>query len=445
LVKRNRHRPPIRVIADGRDIVNHSGARLLGDLADVLGLTDGLSQAMAPTKCRRRGHDRGEVLVDLAVMVAGGGEAISDLAVLRNQPRLFGEVASGPTAWRSLQAIDKDAFAAIASARAAARATAWEHGADPGFYVIDIDATLVTSHSDKQGAAPNYKHGYGFHPLVAYLDATGEALAGLLRPGNAAPNTVSDHLVVLDEALDQLPLDPKDHEVIVRADSAGLTHGFLDHCRERGVRFIVGHDLTRSVATVLVSLPEERWVPALSPDGAEEREGAEVAEVSDLINLSSWPEGTRAIARREEPHAGAQLSFTDVDGHRFQVFLTDLKDPDVAYLEALYRGRGRAERRICDGKDTGMGKFPSESFAINSSWLVVSLIAQDLLAWTRLLCLTGELSRAEPKRLRYCLLHAAGTVARSGRCTRLRLAATWPWANELVTAFGRVRAIPLRC
>jgi hypothetical protein len=168
--------------------------------------------------------------------------------------------------------------------------------------VIDIDATLVTSHSDKQGAAPNYKQGYGFHPLVAYLDATGEALAGLLRPGNAAPNTVRDHLVVLDQALDQLPLDPKDHEVIVRADSAGLTHGFLDHCRERGVRFIVGHDLTRSVATVLVSLPEERWVPALSPDGAEEREGAEVAEVSDLLDLSSWPEGTRAIARREEPH-----------------------------------------------------------------------------------------------------------------------------------------------
>jgi hypothetical protein len=367
-------------------------------------------------------------------MVASGGEAISDIAVLQNQSRLFGDVASNPTAWRTLEAIDEDTLARIASARAAARATAWEHGADPGFYVIDIDATLVTSHSDKQGAAPN-KHGYGFHPLVAYLDATGEALAGLLRPGNAASNTVKDHLVVLDQALDQLPLDPKDHEVIVRADSAGLTHGFLDHCREREARFIVGHDLTRSVATVLVSMPEDRWIPALSPDGTEGREGAEVAEVSDLLDLSSWPDGTRAIARREEPHAGAQLSFTDVDGHRFQVCLTDLKDTDIAYLETLYRGRGRAERRICDGKDTGMGKFPSETFSINSSWLVVSLIAQDLFAWTRLLCLEGELSRAEPKRLRYCLLHAAGTIARSGRRTRLRLAATWPWANKLMTAF----------
>ena len=243
--------------------------------------------------------------------------------------------------------------------------------------MIDIDATVVTSHSDKQGAAPNYKHGYGFHPLVAYLDATGELLAGLLRPGNAEANTVKDHLVVSDQALDQLPLDPKDHEVIVRADSAGLTRGSLDHCREREVRFIAGHDLTRSVATLLVSLPEDRCIPACSPDGAEEREGAEVAEVSDPLDLSSWPDGTRAIARREEPHAGAQLSFTDVDGHRFQVCLTDLKDPAIALLEALYRGRGRGERRICDGKDTGMGKFPSESFSINSSWLVVSLIARD--------------------------------------------------------------------
>jgi len=444
LVKRNRHHPRILVTADGRDIVSHAGSRLLADLAEGLGLSGRLSEAMAPTKRRRRGHDRGEVLVDLAVMVAGGGEAVSDLAVLRNQPTLFGEVASNPTAWRTLEAIDEDALARIAMARAAARATAWEHGADPGFYVVDIDATLVTSHSEKQGAAPNYKRGYGFHPLVAFLDATGEALAGLLRPGNAAPNTVKDHLVVLDQALFQLPVDPTEQDVIVRADSAGLTHGFLDHCRERQVRFIVGHDLTRSLARALVTVPDERWIPALSPDGVEEREGAEVVEVTDLIDLTSWPEGTRAIARREEPHAGAQLSFTDLDGHRFQVCVTDLSDPDIAYLEALYRGRGRAERRICDGKDTGMGKFPSESFAINSSWLVVSLIAQDLLAWTRLLCLEGDLRRAEPKRLRYCLLHAAGTITRSGRRTRLRFAATWPWANELVTAFSRARAIPLR-
>jgi hypothetical protein len=249
---------------------------------------------------------------------------------------------------------------------------------------------------------------------------------------------------VLDAALAQLPLDPAAEEVIVRADSAGLTHGFVDHCQACEVRFVVGHDLTRAVANVVLRVPDRRWLPAVSADGEDEREGAEVAEITDLLDLSAWPTGSRAIVRREEPHPGAQLTFTDIDGHRFQVFLTDLSDPDIAYLEALYRGRGRAERRIGDGKQTGMGKLPSESFAINASWLTVSLIAQDLLAWMRLLCLDGPLSRAEPKRLRYCLLHSAGTVSRSGRRTRLRLAARWPWAGELVDAFSAVHAIPLR-
>ena len=198
MVKRTRGRPAVKVTGGGGGVVAHAGARLLSDLADELGLTEALLAAMAPTKQRRRGHDRGGVLVDLAVMVADGGEAISDLAVLRNQPELFGEVASNSTAWRTLEAIDADALERIAAARAQARARAWAAGADPGFYVIDIDATLIGSHSDKDGAAPTYKQGYGFHPLLAYLDATGEALAGLLRPGNAGAGNAADHVTVLD-------------------------------------------------------------------------------------------------------------------------------------------------------------------------------------------------------------------------------------------------------
>ena len=164
----------------------------------------------------------------------------------------------------------------------------------------------------------------------------------------------------------------------------------------------------------------------------------------DLLDLSRWPEGTRAIARREEPHPGAQLTFTDVDGHRFQVFITDLPDDDIAYLEALQRGRGRAEKLICNLKDTGLANLPSGDFAINQAWLTTALIAHDLLAWTRMICLDGDLARAEPKKLRYCLLHAAGIVARTGRRTRLRIAETWPWATDLVTAFERVQLIALR-
>jgi hypothetical protein len=444
VVKRNRRRPRLKVTTGGKNVANHAGSRLLADLADELGLTEALSAAMAPTKQRRRGHDRGEVLADLAVMIADGGETISELAVLRNQPELFGAVASNPTAWRALEAVDDAALERIKLARAAARKVAWAAGVDPGFYVIDIDGTLVGAHSDKEQAAPTYKRGFGFHPLNAYLDATGEALAGLLRPGNAGSGTATDHITVLDDALAQLPIDPGAVDVTVRADSAGLSQDFDDACRARLVRFVIGHALTADVAHVLVSLPEAAWQPAISADGTDLRDHAEVTEITDWVDLSNWPTGIRMIARREDPHPGAQLTFTDVDGHRFQVFVTDLPDDDVAYLEALYRGRGRAERLICDNKDTGLANLPSWSFAINQTWVQLTFIAMDLFAWARPLVLDGDLARAEPKRLRYCLLHTAAVIVRTGRKRYLRLADTWPWAAELVAAFNRVPNLTLQ-
>lgn len=413
------------------------------DLAETLGLRAGLSAAMAGTKQRRRGHDRGEVLVDLAVMIADGGTTISDLVTLSDQPGLFGPVASVATAWRTLRSVDETVLAQVAAARAAARAEAWAAGADPGVYVVDIDATLVGSHSEKQHAAANYKHGYGFAPVLAYLDATGEALAGLLRPGNMPAGRAEDLVAVLDLALEQLPVDPESEAVIVRSDSAGHSHEFIDACGARHTRFIVGAPLIEAFQSVLWNLPARRWLPAVSADGTDERDNAQVAEITDLVDLSGWPEHTRVIARREDAHPGAQLSFTDIDGRRYQTFITDLDDADISYLDALYRGRGRAEKRICETKDTGLSNLPSWSFAINAAWLAVVLIAHDLLAWLKLLCLDGELARAEPKRLRYCLLHAAGAITRSGRRTRLRLSASWPWTSQLCQAFGRIGMLQL--
>jgi hypothetical protein len=307
--------------------------------------------------------------------------------------------------------------------------------------VIDLDATLLDAHSEKEHAAPTYKRGFGFHPLVAYLDATGEALAAKLRPGNAGSATATDHVEVLDAALVQLPVDPHQQQVIVRTDAAGCSHGFLNACRARGVRFSVGFPLHDAARDAVFAVPKRRWVPAISADGSDEREHADVAEITDLLDLSGWPTGTRAIVRRELAHPGAQLTFTDVDGHRFVVLLTDLDDPDIAYLEALHRGRGRCEKRICDSKDTGLANLPSASFAINQAWITVVLIAQDLLAWTRILCCDDALAHAEPKRLRYTLLHAAGIIVRGGRRTRLRIANGWPWADQLVAAFARVHAL----
>jgi hypothetical protein len=420
-------------------VVAHVGARLLCDLADELGLTDGLSEAMAPTKQRRRGHDPGRVLVDLAVAVADGATTIADLRVLLQQPQLFGGVASVSTAWRTLGRVDDAALERIAAARAEARTRAWAEGMDPGFYVIDIDGTLVTSDSDfKQGAAATYKKGFGFYPMMSYLDATGEPLAAKLRPGNAGSGTAADYVEVLDASLAQLPVSPDDHEIIARSDSAGCSHDFLDGCRERQVRFCVGHPLTEAMAQAVTAVAGRDWIPAVTADGTEVREGAEVAEITELVDLSGWPPGVRAIARREDPHPGAQLTFTDIDGHRYQIFLTDLADGDVCYLEGVYRGRGRCECSIRDAKDTGLANLPSADFAINQAWLTVVLLAGDLLAHMRNLCLEGELSRAEPKRLRYCLLHAAGVLVRSARRTTLRIAEGWPWAQQLVAAFGRL-------
>ena len=393
MVKRNRRRPRIKITGGGTGIVNHAGARLLADLADQVGLTSALSAAMAPTKQRRRGHDRGEVLVDVAVMLADGGDTISDVAVLRDQPDLFGDVASHATVWRTLDAVDDATLARIKTARAEARARAWAAGADPGFYVIDIDATLVGAHSDKEQAAPTYKRGFGFHPLLAYLDATGEALAGVLRPGNAGSGTATDHVAVLDDALAQLPIDPAHVEVIARADSAGWSHGFVEHCRSspRAVRdrppthHRCRQRPGRRARTSLAAGDLRRRQRTARPrrGGRDHRPGR---------RCPAGPQGCRMIARREDPHPGAQLTFTDVDGHRYQLFVTDLDDTDIAYLEALYRGRGRAERQICDTKATGLTNLPSHSFTINTAWLQLTLVAHDLLAWTRLLTLDGDLA-----------------------------------------------------
>ena len=179
------------------------------------------------------------------------------------------------------------------------------------------------------------------------------------------------------------------------------------------------------------------------------REHAEVVEITDHVHdifntTRDWPAGLRMIARRELAHPGAQLTFTDHNGHRYQVFVTDLEDPDIAYLEALYRGRGRVERQICDTKATGLTNLPSHSFAINSAWLQLTLIAHDLLAWCRTLTLNGELATAEPKRLRYCLFHTAARITRTGRRTNCRLAANWPWTTDLINAFEQLNTIRLQ-
>lgn len=424
--------------------MSRAGSALLAQVADKLGLTKGLSLRLAGLKQRRRGHDPGRVLRDLAVMLADGGECVADLGAVRDQEALFGSVASDSTAFRVVDRIaaEPGLLDALREAHARARERFWKlHGVPQGL-TIDVDATLITAHSEKEGAAGTYKGGYGFHPLQAYLDETRETLGGLLRPGNAGANTAADHQAVLDLALAQIPAEHIESiEILVRADSAGATHGLVDYCREANMRFSVGYELTEPVRAAILDIPADAWVPALDQHGAE-RDNGEVAELTDSVDLCSWPEGSRLIVRRERPHPGAQLSFTDHDGYRFQATLTDQDDEDIAVLECRHRQHAHVEDRIRDDKDTGLAKFPFKEFALNAVWLEIVMLAHDLIVWTQALLLSGELAKAEPKRLRYRLLHVAARLAFHGRRGRLRLQHDWPWATELAAAFQKLKALP---
>jgi hypothetical protein len=458
-------RPKIIAVLDGRGVVGHAGTRLLADLADATGLTAGFSDALAPSRVRQGGHDPGRVAVDVAVMLADGGEAIADLAVLRNQAELFGVVASDPTAWRLLSNLDGAALTRLREARAQARELAWMQAAEtrgklpastaagqpiPGL-VLDLDASIVICHSEKESATRTWKKTFGYHPLFCFLDNTREALSGLLREGRAGSNTTADHISVLDAALAQIPEAYRyGTDILIRSDSAGCTYGFLAHIRslrDVGIHtsFSIGVAITEPIRAAIRQAT--CWIPALDADG-ELRDGAEICEITGLLPadlLASYPDRTRFIVRRERPHPGAQLSLFDtVEGMRHQVMATDtaVGGGSIQYLEARHRAHARVEDRIRTGKDSGFGRFPSRVFAINQAWLELALTGIDLLTWTQILLLDGDLALAEPKKLRYRLLHVAARLTRSARRTYLRIADGWPWATDLAGAFNRLAALP---
>jgi hypothetical protein len=301
---------------------------------------------------------------------------------------------------------------------------------------------LITAHSLKDRAAPNYKGGYGFQPIMAYCDETGEALAGTLRPGNAAPHNAADQIMVAEDALQQIPVEHiQEIEILLRTDTAGMAHDLVNWAREGRLGSSVGFDLTEPVRSAILAVPENAWLPALDRDG---RLAAERAGRGDphLVDLSSWPERSRLICWRERAQPGAQLSFIDHDGHRFQVLLTDQDDPDIAALELRQRQRAHAEDHIRNDKDTGLSKLPFKDFQMNQVRVYLVLIAHDLITWSQTLLLDGELANAEPKRLRYRLLHTAARLAFHERRARLKLQATCPWASELAAAFSKLQALP---
>jgi hypothetical protein len=417
-----------------------------------------MSQALAPWRTALAVHDPGKIVLDLAIAVALGGDCLADIAMLRAEPAVFGAVASDPTVSRTITTLAADAPQAVAAlrcARAAARALAWrragQHAPDHGIdadhpLIIDLDATLLEAHSEKEHAAPTFKKGFGFHPLGSWVDhgpaGTGEPLAMLLRAGNAGSNTAADHKTVLAAALDLLPCQPGyrvGRKVLVRTDSAGGTHEFVRYCHQRRLQYSIGFGLTQTTAAAVDQVPDSGWTPAYNA-GGQVRDGAWVAELTGLIDLTDWPPGLRVIVRKERPHPGAQLRFTDRDGLRLTAFATNTTRGQLPDLELRHRRRARCEDRIRTAKDTGLTNLPLHGFAANRIWIEIVCLACELTAWMQMLALADHPARRwEPKRLRLRLFSAAARLARHARRTRLRFARHWPCTDLIVTALARLR------
>jgi hypothetical protein len=451
-VKRNRCGGGVHIESGRELLISSGGAAMLLQAAAVSGLADELSRALSPWRLARSVHDPGKTVLDLVVAIALGGDCLADAAVVRAQSELFGTVASDPTISRLIDALGDDAAAvipAIRAARAAARAKVWGHRWPvpiTGPVVVDLDATLVGAHSEKEGATPNFKRGFGFHPLLAFVDhgagGTGEPLVGMLRPGRTNANNAADQIAVLDAALAQLPeqLRPR---VLVRGDAGAGVQPLLWHVTNLGLAYSVGISARQPVQDALAALPKQAWRAALDPDGRP-RPGAQVAELTRWMpaTFTGWPPGMRIIARRERPHPGAQLHITDHDGWRITVFATNTAGGRIADLEVRHRLRARAEDRIRGLKDTGMTNLPLQAFAKNQVWLELACLAYELLTWTQLLAWHGQPARTwEPKRLRLRLLAVAARLISTGRRRILRLSKRWPWADLITSGHQHLAAL----
>ena len=444
----------IMVSADGTGIVSQAGGLLLAQTLRATGLDRGLDAALERWRQPRAVHSPGKIITDLAVAVALGGDCLADVAMLRAQPELSGPVASDPVVSRLVTRLAGDApraLRAIRAARAAARQRVWDLAGDAapaaggGLLTVNIDATIVTSCSEKEQAMPTWKKTYGHHPLTVFADhgpeGSGEPLAVMLRAGNAGSNTAADHIEATRLALAQLPRHLR-RQVLIRTDSGGGTHDFLAWLTKPGRRlaYSVGFTITEDITGAILKIPASAWTPAYDAEGRV-RPGAWVAEITGMTDLSSWPKGMRLIIRKERPHPGAQLRFTDIDGHRFTCFATDTKGGQLADLELRHRRRARCEDRIRCAKDTGLRNLPLQGYAQNQIWCEIVAMACELLAWMQMLALDGPARRWEPKRLRLRIFTCAGRLVRGGRRLKLRLAASWPWARQITTAITRLQAL----
>lgn len=447
----------VKIEAGGDGAVGHVGLHALAAFADRLGVPAGLSAVVPWTGERAPAHDRGKVLTHAMVMLAGGGHSCADVEQLRVESRLFGSVASDTTTYRTFTGIDAKVRSDLHDAFGEVRREVWRRSSvtnNDRPVVLDIDASLVHVHSEnKEQTAATYKGNFGFHPMFCFADATGETLAAMLRPGNANANNIADHLTVLDTAIGQLPEDVAvghrvgddadlvERPVVVRADSAGCTNGFLAGCRARNVGFAVVARRSDAIHAALLKarVTDPGWRPARTQCG-ELRKGAAVIELTDRVDLSNMPAGTRLIVRREPLHPGAQRSLFPSETFRYWGHYTD-QAGDPVDLDVTMRAHARVEDHIRRLKASGLERFPFRDFDANQAWLATIGWAADLVRWFQLLCLTGALAIAEPKTLRWRLWHTIARVIRKGRREIIRLLDDWPDTPAILAAYQHIATL----
>jgi hypothetical protein len=466
----------LEVTAGGKGLVGHAGAILLRKAADQTGLTGALSGALRG-KGTSRLLDRGIVLVSMAAAIALGATSMSDIALLAHLSPLLGAAPSGPTVRRALDLAGSPRMRdKIARARAKARARAWDLiAATPagfpwlavagrtlqGWVVIDMDATLVTARSDKEGAAATWKKGYGFHPLGAWCRNTRENLAMKLRPGNAGSNTFTDHEEVLAAALKQVPSRFR-WKVMVRVDGAGASHALVEHllslnAKRKKVLFTTGWMITAADEQAIAKIPAGAWKPGTGQDGAVEQDKA-VAEITHLLSRAeNWPDGLRFIVRRVRPSRRQMKNLTAFEkktGWRYSVICTNIPGDGIAgvpgshhpqFIDVLHRDHACVETAgVRTAKAMGLRNLPSKTWQVNEGWVTAAAIAADLAAWTRLLGHHDDpgLRNANPDTLRYRVWHLPAKLARHARQRVLSLSQTWPWAQAFLTCWQRLCALP---
>lgn len=312
------------VTAQGERLVSHAGVGMLAEVADRSGLTGGISRLFGGHGHVWRDHDPGVSVVQAAASIADGMTSVSAVGQFVTSRRaVFVNTASVSTIRRTVFTFGEELMSAgVDQVMCDARTRAWDAARyAPASLTLDFDATLLACHSEKEQAAPNYKSGFGFHPLGCWLDETREPLAMILRKGNAGSNTAADHSDVLFRSLEQLPVrfrvghEPGDpasdvrHSILIRCDGAGSTKAFLADLVERNISFSVGFSADKNIRELIAALPEQAWMPAINSDHTL-RDGAEVAEIRVHGTDSGWPDRSRLICRREDPHPGATLSLS---------------------------------------------------------------------------------------------------------------------------------------